>query len=160
MLSVRYPVSSVQLARTVHEAVLTVRKGCAVPVTDSSSKIRLCPVRERSGTKVRTSGCRAGTASAVPSSAGFFGGLLLRDDLTKPGQVIEDQLNAVAVQVAGGIRDVAWLRAACRDAAMAGSFRLGQGVRGGQARRSVPAARPWPAAGTLPGCRGSARRAR
>ena len=33
--------------------------------------------------------CRAGPASAVPLSAGFFSELLLRDDLARPGQVIE-----------------------------------------------------------------------
>ena len=30
--------------------------------------------------------CRAGIASAVPLSVGFFRELLLRDDLTKPGK--------------------------------------------------------------------------
>jgi len=33
--------------------------------------------------------CRAGAASAVPLSAGFFSELLLRDDLAKPGHMIE-----------------------------------------------------------------------
>ncbi len=56
--------------------------------------------------------CRAGTASAVALSAGFFRELLLRDDLAKPGHVIEEQLKAVALRVAGGVRDVAQLRAA------------------------------------------------
>ena len=56
--------------------------------------------------------CRAGTASAVPLSAGFFRELLLRDDLAKPGHVLEEQLKAVALRVAGGVRDVARLRAA------------------------------------------------
>jgi hypothetical protein len=43
---------------------------------------------------------RAGTASAVPWSAGFFSELLLHDDPAKPGHVIEDQLTAVAFRVA------------------------------------------------------------
>ena len=54
--------------------------------------------------------CLAGTASAAPLSAGFFSELLLRDDLVKPGHVIEDQLKAVAVRVAGDVRDIARLR--------------------------------------------------
>jgi hypothetical protein len=36
--------------------------------------------------------------------------LLLRVDLARPGQMIEDQLKAVAVRVAGGVRDTARLR--------------------------------------------------
>jgi hypothetical protein len=51
-------------------------------------------------------------------SAGFFSELLLRDDLTKPGQVLEDQLKPVAVRVAGGIRDFARLGAASRAPAI------------------------------------------
>ena len=104
--------------------------------------------------------CRAGTASALPLSAGFFSELLLRDDLTKPGHMIEDQLKAVAVWVAGGVGDVARLRAASRDPAMAGSFPLGRGVIRWPARIPVPVARPWPTAGVLPGYQGSARRGR
>jgi hypothetical protein len=56
--------------------------------------------------------CRAGTVSAVALSAGFFRELLLRDDLAKPGHVIEERPKAVALRVAGGVRDVARLRAA------------------------------------------------
>jgi len=61
-------------------------------------------------------------------SAGFLRELLLRDDLTKPGHVTGDQLKAMAVRVAAGAGDAARLRAASRDPAMAGSFRLGQDV--------------------------------
>ena len=103
---------------------------------------------------------RAGTASAVPWSAGFFSELLLRDDLTKPGHVTGDQLKAMAVRVAAGAGDAARLRAASRDPAMAGSFPLGRGVIRWPARIPVPVARPWPTAGVLPGYQGSARRGR
>jgi hypothetical protein len=65
--------------------------------------------------------------------------------------VTEDQLKAEAVRVAGGVRDVARLHMASRDPALAGSFSPGQGVMRWQARRSVAAAPPWPAAGMLPG---------
>ena len=68
--------------------------------------------------------CWAGTTSAVPKNAGSFSELLLRDDPAKPGHVIEDQLKAVAVRVAGGVRDAARLRAASRGPAVAGSFPL------------------------------------
>ena len=104
--------------------------------------------------------CRAGTPSALPLSAGFFSELLLRDDLTKPGHMIEDQLKAMAVRDAAGAGDAARLRAATRDPAIAGSFRLGQGVIRWPARIPVPVARPWPTAGVLPGYQGSARRGR
>jgi hypothetical protein len=56
--------------------------------------------------------------------------------------VIEDQLKAEAVRVAGGVRDVAQLHMASRDPALAGSLSLGQGVMRWQARRSVAAAPP------------------
>jgi hypothetical protein len=82
--------------------------------------------------------------------------LLLRVDLARPGQAIEDQLKAVAVRVAGGVRDTARLRGFPWPG-HAGPSRWARGVIRWQARRSVPAAR---AAGLLPGCQGSARRAR
>ena len=61
--------------------------------------------------------------------------MLLRDDLTKPGHVTGNQLKAMAVRVAAGAGDAARLRAASRDPAIAGSFRLGQGVIRWHARR-------------------------
>src|SRR5271166_6502216 len=64
-----------------------VRRRSAVPVTGSSSQTRLPRSGNAAGTQVRTTACRAGTASALPLSAGFLCELLLRDDLTKPGHV-------------------------------------------------------------------------
>ena len=103
--------------------------------------------------------CLAGPASTGPLSAGFVSKLLLRDDLARPGHVVEDQLKAVAVRVAGGVRDIAGLRGFPWPG-HGGAFPLGPGVIRWRARSSVPAARPCPAAGLLPGCQGSARRAR
>ena len=99
--------------------------------------------------------CRAGTASAVVLSAGFFRELLLHDDLAKPGHVIEEHSRPWR----SGSPEASATSPGSARPATAGSFSPGRGVRRWLARRSVPAARPWLIAGMLPRCRGPARRA-
>ena len=101
---------------------------------------------------------RAGPASAVPLSAGFFSELVLRDDLARPGPVVEISSRPWP----SGSPEVSARRPAPRGfprPGHGGVVPTGPGVRRRQARRSVPAARPCPA-GMLPGYQGSARRAR
>jgi hypothetical protein len=61
---------------------------------------------------VRTNGVPGWNSISSPFERRFFRELLLRDDLAKPGHVLEEQLKAVALRVGGGVRDVARLRAA------------------------------------------------
>jgi len=103
---------------------------------------------------VRLTVGRAGPASAVPLSAGFFSELVLRDDLARPGPVVEISSRPWP----SGSPEVSARRPAPRRfprPGHGGVVPTGPGVRRRQARRSVPAARALSGrdAAGLPGIR-------
>ena len=74
--------------------------------------------------------------------------MLHRDELVKPGHVIQDQLKAVVARAAGGVCDVAGPRAASHGPAMAGPFLLARASDGGRLADLVR----LPGPGRRPGC--------